>query len=66
MALKVRDQQRDFPGGPVISSTSVNAGDKVQSLVQEDPTGCGATSPVPQQRKPACSRAHAPQEKPLH
>ena len=26
--LKVRDQQRDFPGGPVISNTSANAGDK--------------------------------------
>ena len=34
----------DFPGGTVVKNPPANAG--VCSLVQEDPTCCGATKPV--------------------
>ena len=33
----------DLPGGPVVKNLPANAGDRVQSLVREDPTCLGAT-----------------------
>ena len=33
-------------GGSVVKNLPSNAGDTVQSLIQEDPTCCGATKPV--------------------
>ena len=36
----------DFPGGAVVKNPPANAGKRVGSLVQEDPTCCGATKPV--------------------
>ena len=35
-----------FLGGSVVKNLPSNAGDTVQSLIQEDPTCCGATKPV--------------------
>ena len=37
---------RDFPGGTVVKNPPANAGDMGSSLIQEDPTCCGATKPV--------------------
>ena len=56
----LKKKKRDFPGGAVAKNPPANAGDWVQSLVQEDPTCHGATKPashnyraqVPQLLKP--------------
>ena len=32
--------------GSVVKNSPANVGDMVQSLIQEDPTCCGATRPV--------------------
>ena len=37
-------------GDPVVKNLPCSAGTWVQSLVQEDTTGCGATKPRPQAR----------------
>ena len=39
-------RSRDFPGGTVVKNPPANAGDRVPSLVWEDPTCRGATKPV--------------------
>ena len=36
----------DFPGGTVVKNPPANAGTRVRSLVQKDPTCCGATKAV--------------------
>ena len=36
----------DFPGGAVVKNLPASAGERVQSLVWEDPTCHGATKPV--------------------
>ena len=35
-----------FPGGAVAENLPANAGIRVQALVREDPTCCGATKPM--------------------
>ena len=37
---------KGFPGGSVVKNLPANAGDTVSSLIQEDPTYCGAIRPV--------------------
>ena len=39
-------EDRDFPGGAVVKNRLPMQGTRVRSLVQEDPTCCGATKPV--------------------
>ena len=46
MNLYTKQKQGDFPGGAVVKNPPANAGTQVRALVQEDPTGCGATEPV--------------------
>ena len=60
---------KDFPGGPVVKNLPAKTGDRVLSLVWEDPTLCKATQPMhnywthmPQLPKRAYSRACAPQQ----
>ena len=36
----------DFPGGPVVKNLPANAGDRVRSLVWEDPKCPGAVKPL--------------------
>ena len=69
-----RNENEDFPGGPVVKNLPANAGDPVQSLALEDSTCHRVTKPErynyrackQQLLKPAHSRACAPwQEKPL-
>ena len=36
----------NFPGSPVVKNSPANAGTRIQSLVQEDPTRHGATKPA--------------------
>ena len=58
-----------FPGGAVLENPPAKAGDRVQALVREDPTCCGASKPVshnywahvPHLLKPVHSTARAPQ-----
>ena len=71
---------RDFPGGAVVKNPPANGGDMDSIPGREDPTCCGATTPVrhnywahvPQLLKPAClqpvlhnKRGHY-NEKPVH
>ena len=37
---------KDFTGGPVVKNSPDNEGDKIQSLVWEDPTCLRVTKPV--------------------
>ena len=54
--------KREFPGGLVAKNQPANAGDNaVQSLVQEDPTYCGAMKPCGPQLLSLCSGAHEAQ-----
>ena len=69
-----KNENEDFPGGPVVKNLPANAGDPVQSLALEDSTCHRVTKPrrynyracKQQLLNPAHSRARAPQqEKPL-
>ena len=54
--------KREFPGGLVAKNQPTNAGDNgVQSLVQENPTCCGATKRRGPQLLSLCSEAHEAQ-----
>ena len=44
--LFVKRNYRDFPGGEVVKNPPTMQGTLVRSLVQEDPTCCGATKPM--------------------
>ena len=46
MSISQKKVHKDFPGGPVVKNPPCNAGDKVRSLVWEDPTCHGATKNV--------------------
>ena len=49
-----------FPGGAAVKNPPANAGAQVRSLVQEDPTRCGATKPVRHNYR-ACALEPEPQ-----
>ena len=49
-----------FPGGLVVKNLPANAGDTVQSLVQEDPTCPGAAWACVPQLLSLCSRTQKP------
>ena len=53
-------KQRDFPNGSVVKKSACQCRRQVQSLIQEDPTCCGAAKPV---LLSLCPIAHAPRQK---
>ena len=46
MKIPSKTKNKGFPGGSVVRNPPANVGDRVQSLVQEDPTYHRATKPV--------------------
>ena len=54
-----------FPGGAVVKNLPADAGTRVRSLVQEDPTCRGATKPMSLETMLRNKRSHH-DEKPVH